>query len=199
MDPHRRSFWHIGVTVAASGIFIAGATLLFANSAAAEPAAPAPPESGDSAPPGPPAADPGPALTPTMPFSNYVAGVTGVGSELLLGQNPVPAVGGTAPATLPSADVLSAAQLLAPQNYRMPAPDQDSPYALTQGTPPGPFARVDAWKGVHAMVHGALGRMPADQLGQPLPGIAPPAGVNIPIGPEQFLPDPADAPPPPPG
>ena len=38
MDPHRRSFWHIGVTVAASGIFIAGATLLFANTAAAEPA-----------------------------------------------------------------------------------------------------------------------------------------------------------------
>ncbi len=83
-----------------------------------------------------------------------------------------------------------------PQYYRMPTPDMTSPYTLTQDAPAGPFARVDAFKGVHALIHGALGRMPADQLGDPLPGTAPPPGFVIPPGPEQFLPDPeAPAPP----
>ena len=51
-------------------------------------------------------------------------------------------------------------------------------------------AGIDTLRGQHAIVHGALGRMPADQLGQPLPGTAPPPGTNLPAGPEQFLPDP---------
>ena len=83
---------------------------------------------------------------------------------------------------------------LLPQYYRMPTPDMTSPYQLTQDAPAGPFARVDAFKGVHALLHGALGRMPADQLGDPLPGTAPPPGFVIPAGPEQFLPDPAALP-----
>jgi hypothetical protein len=44
---------------------------------------------------------------------------------------------------------------------------------------------------------GLLGQMPQQQLGEPLPGTAPPPGTNIPSGLSQFLPDPADAPPPP--
>lgn len=191
---------HVAVTAAASVFLVAGAALAFAGSATADPVPPGPPGPADSAPPAPPPPDPGPALTPTTSFSNYVAGISGLGPELMLGQSPVPALPGTTtPAALPSADVLNAAQLLAPQNYRVPSADQTSPYILEQGVPPGPFARINEWKGVHAMVHGALGRMPADQLGQPLPGTAPPPGVNIPAGPEQFLPDPAEGAPPAPG
>ena len=67
-----------------------------------------------------------------------------------------------------------------PQYYRMPTTDMTSPYQLTQDAPAGPFARVDAFKGVHALLHGALGRMPADQLGDPLPGTAPPPGFGLP-------------------
>jgi hypothetical protein len=84
-----------------------------------------------------------------------------------------------------------------PQYYRMPTPDMESPYLLTEDAPAGPFARVDAFRGVHALLHGALGRMPADQLGEPLPGTAPAPGIAIPAGPEQFLPDPAVVLPPP--
>ena len=52
------------------------------------------------------------------------------------------------------------------------------------------------------MLKGALlGQMPQEQLGEPLPGTAPPPGTNVPPGLVQFLPDPVDpnAPPPPPG
>ncbi len=198
MEQYSRLPRRVAVTAAASVFLVAGAALAFAGSATADPVPPGPPEPADSAPPAPPAPDGGPALTPTTSFSNYVAGIPLSGPELLLGQSPVPALPGTTtPAALPSADVFNAAQLLAPQNYRVPGPDAVSPYPLAQGVP-GPFARVNEWQGLHAMVHGALGRMPADQLGQPLPGTAPPPGVNIPAGPEQFLPDPAEAAPPPP-
>ncbi|GAY17906.1 hypothetical protein MSZK_46320 [Mycobacterium sp. shizuoka-1] len=112
---------------------------------------------------------------------------------MLLGQTPAPALAGTAAAAPPNVDILDGTQLLIPQNYGMPTADQTSPYQLGPGAD-GPFARVNQFKGVHAMLHGALGRMPADQLGQPLPGTAPPPEINIPAGPEQFLPDPAAAP-----
>jgi hypothetical protein len=151
-----------------------------------DPAAPPPPQQGIL----PPA---GTISDSVSGFANYIAG--DAGQQLLLGQTPVPAVAGTAPAAPPNVDILDGTQLLMPQNYRVPTPDQTSPYQLAPGVP-GPFARVDAYKGVHAMLHGALGRMPADQLGQPLPGTAPPPGTNIPAGPEQFLPDPAAPPPP---
>jgi hypothetical protein len=48
------------------------------------------------------------------------------------------------------------------------------------------------WKGLHAIGHAALGRMPRVELGQPLPGTAPPPGTAIPLGLVQFLPDPAE-------
>ncbi len=102
---------------------------------------------------------------------------------VLLGQAALPpgAIGGG-----PAADPLALAESLMPQNYRMPTPDQMSPYALAPNTTPSPFARIDAWKGVHALLHGGLGRMPGDELGQPLPGTAPPPDSNLPPGLEQF-------------
>lgn len=119
----------------------------------------------------------------------------------LLAASPQPAAVGVAPpppGTAPGADPWTLAQSLYPQNFRMPTPDM-SPYALAPNDTPSPFARIDAWKGVHALVHSNLGRMPGDELGQPLPGTAPPPGTNLPPGLEQFYVDPAAVPPLPPG
>ena len=98
----------------------------------------------------------------------------------------------TTPGGAPAADPLASVGMLMPRNYRMPTAENPSPYVLTTGAAPGPFARVDGWKGVHAIGHAALGRMPGVELGQPLPGTAPPPGTNIPLGLVQFLPDPAE-------
>jgi hypothetical protein len=183
----------------AAGVLAIGAAVVSAATAAADPT-PADPVPVDPAPPPPPSQGllpPANALADSIAgFTTYIAGDPG--QQLLLGQTAVPSVPGAAPASPPGVDILNGAQLLLPQNYRVPAPDQVSPYPLADGVP-GPFARVDAFKGVHAMIHGALGRMPADQLGQPLPGTAPPPGINIPAGPEQFLPDPVAVLPPPAG
>ena len=85
--------------------------------------------------------------------------------------------------------------LLMPTSYGMPTGDAASPYALGEGNN-GPFARVNAFKGVHALGHAGLGRMPREMLGEPLPGTAPPPGTAIPAGLVQFLPDPVDLVPP---
>jgi hypothetical protein len=138
----------------------------------------------------PPPADP--AVTALGPLGALGA-LGGTGNDFMLGQNPVPQVGG-AGAAPPSADILQSGSFLLPQNYRVPPPDQDSPYALAEGVP-GPFARVDGIKGAHSMFHGALGRMPIGELGQPLPGTSPPPGTNIPVGPVDGLPDPGAPPP----
>lgn len=113
----------------------------------------------------------------------------------LIGNSPQPpAVGMAPPPGSSAADPWTTAQLLLPQNFRMPSEDQNSPYALAPNSTPSPFARIDAWKGVHAMVHGSLGRMPGDQLGQALPGTAASPGSNLPPGLEQFYVDPAATP-----
>jgi len=183
----------------AVSLVVTGATLASSTAAAADPGPPA-----DPAAPVPAPADPGAAPPNVAPPAATIGSagslLNAAAGGLILGQSETPALPGTAPFNPPSADILNAAQLLAPQNYRVPSPDQVSPYALPAAGQQSPFARINEWQGLHAMLHGALGRMPADQLGQPLAGTAPPPGVNIPAGPEQFLPDPADAvgPPPPP-
>lgn len=174
---------------------------------------PAPPPAGDVVPappaggvvPAPPAPPAGPKamlgqVTQALQ-SNPVAAM-----QDLLAASPQPPVLGQAPpppgspAPGPNADPLSSIALLRPQNYRMPTADQVSPYELAPNDNPSPFARIDAWKGVHALVHGGLGRMPGDELGQALPGTAPPPGTNLPPGLEQFYVNPAAAAgPPPPG
>lgn len=150
------------------------------------------------------AADPGPPADPLIPapapqnmIGQALAQLTP--SSPLNALNDLPAVlgqGPLAPGTVgigAAPDPLALAQALMPQNYRMPTPDQNSPYALAPNTAPSPFARIDAWKGVHALLHGGLGRMPGDELGQPLPGTAPPPDSNIPPGLEQFYIPPAPA------
>lgn len=133
------------------------------------------------------------------------APMTVLGSEVAV--NPITALGGllaSSPAMLglaalppetvssgPGPDPLTSGLSLLPQNYRMPTGDQASPYQLAPNDTPSPFGRIDAWKGVHALAHGGLGRMPGGDLGQPLPGTDAPPGVNIPAGLEQFYVDPA--------
>jgi hypothetical protein len=152
-----------------------------ATAAADEPIYPAP------APPAGPAA-PTPPQT-LGPLATVPAG--GYGMDLTLGQYAVPALPGQPAAAGYTPDVLNAANFLLPQNYRVPGEDQTSPYELQEGVPPGPFARIDALKGAHAVIHGALGRMPIEDLSQPLPGTAPQPGMTLPPGPEQNLPIPA--------
>jgi hypothetical protein len=84
-------------------------------------------------------------------------------------------------------DALVTSQQLLPQNYQMPEPDAQSPYALAPAVS-GPFSRIDALQGLHALLYAAMGRMPAEQLGAPLPGTAPPPGTALPPGPEQYPP-----------
>ena len=94
----------------------------------------------------------------------------------------------------PPVDPLAAVGLLYPQYYRMPSGENASPYVLQTDAPAGPFARVDAFKGVHALIHGGLGRMPGGELGQPLAGTAPAPGTNVPPGLEQFYAGPVAGP-----
>lgn len=84
-------------------------------------------------------------------------------------------------------DALVTSQQLLPQNYQMPEPNEQSPYALAPAVP-GPFARIDALQGLHALLYAAMGRMSVEQLGEPLPGTAPPPGTALPPGLEQHLP-----------
>ena len=92
----------------------------------------------------------------------------------------------------PNVNPLAQSQYFNPKAYRVPGNEAENQYGLQPGVD-GPFARVDGLKGTHAMLHGALGRMPAGQLSEPLPGTAPPAGTNIPVGPVGNLADPEAA------
>ena len=108
-------------------------------------------------------------------------------SAMLGNQSPMAIANmGIGLSTPPPTDPMAPTNILMPQYYRMPSGEEASPYVLQTDVPPGPFERVNAWKGVHALAHGALGRMPHVELSQPLPGTAPPPGTNIPAGLEQF-------------
>jgi len=100
-----------------------------------------------------------------------------------------------APGTAAAANPLSGLDMLMPTSYGMPTGDAASPYVLGEANN-GPFARINAFKGVHALGHAGLGRMPREMLGQPLPGTAPPPGTAVPAGLEQFYVDPAELLPP---
>ena len=166
----------IGARLVVGGLAATAAAMAFVAAAAADPE---------------PLADPAaPPPQPGVAMLGPLGALPGPGgADFLLGQYPVPSAPGAQGAAPPDVSVLDAGQFLNPLNYRVPTPDQVSPYELAPGTP-GPFARVDAMKGAHAIVHGALGRMPLGQLSEPLPGTAPPPGTQLPAGPVQNLPDP---------
>lgn len=161
---------------------------------------PAPLPGDPAVPPADPAAPPPTDLAPQALLGQFaqVAQSNPLATmQQLLADSPQPPLVGVAPpapGTDPGPDPFSLAMTLNPRNFRMPTSDQVSPYALAPNDNPSIFDRVNAFKGVHALAHSNIGRMPGDQLGQPLPGTAPPPGANIPAGLEQFYVDPAAAP-----
>jgi hypothetical protein len=150
------------------------------------------------------AADPDPGVTPPPPAVNDVLAPTvtsllgapaqpnsGAPVDLSLSQYPVPsAPGAQPPVPMDLNTAISGSSYLLPQNYKLAGPDEGDIYSVGQGDVPDRPSLIPALKGAHALWHGAMGRLTPDQLGQPLPGTAPPPGTNLPPGPVEYLPDP---------
>jgi hypothetical protein len=84
---------------------------------------------------------------------------------------------------------------LLPQTLKPSAPGKGTVYDVAPGEENADIAGIDWLKRMHHM-HvdgylngGLLGQMPQSQLGEPLPGTAPPPGAAIPPGLGQNLPD----------
>ena len=174
-----------------------------------------------------PPLDPAP-VDPVPPPAGYVPPLSGIGSALaqsdstalgplglpdlaaytpglLLGQNAVPSAPG-APATVAAPDLRAFnGEYLLPQNVTPAAPGQGVAADGFGPTPHDPgTGRLAFLRRLHEMYQGGglagafLGQVPAEQLGDPLPGTAPAPGIYLPAGLGQNLPDPA-APQQPPG
>ena len=200
----------VAANIAVAGVLCVCAAVGCAGTAAADPPPPPPGPEVPAPPPEPPM------LTNTMmtplamggngPLgpggipSGLLPGSDGAGVDLMLGQHELPAVQG--PVGAPDISFLEPSGNLFPHNFKLPSQGQTSVYSQA---PPDPDAQnpglLDYLQGAHGLWHEGMGRMDQDQLGQPLPGTAPPPGTNLPAGPMQFLPDPPPPPgaPPPPG
>ena len=179
-------------TITVVGVLAVGTAVASAATAAADPPPPVPAD--PAAPAEPP--DPGPPATAMGTVGAILGQSTPspAGFDLLLGQSPVPAVPGSQPVGL---SAVNTPQYLFGTNMTLSEQGQQSMYSTgpTDLNAPPPTGSIDAFQRAHGIWHQGMGRMDLGQLGQPLPGTAPPPGTNIPAGPEQFLPDP----PPPPG
>lgn len=194
--------------VAAIGTLMAGAAVLGAAVAAADPAPPPPPPV-EPAPPvtvpvlgsdlgpnglavlgqaGDPA--PGPLGAPNIP---------GLDGTTVLGQNAAPSAPGLGPGVTPNLHAFNNAY--GPQQNLVPsAPGEGQQFDVAPGEE---NADVNArtWVGRYIDMYragmlkgGLLGQVPQEQLGEPLPGTAPPPGTNIPSGLGEYLPGPDSAP-----
>ncbi|MFG1932689.1 hypothetical protein ACGFK1_18900 [Mycobacterium sp. NPDC048908] len=213
--------------IAAAGFITVGAAVSFAATAAADPPPDPAPAPGDPGPPPPPPGQTvpmmgGAPLGPTglgvltqtgqdpNPSALGAPAVTGIDSTTVLGQNPIPSAPGGNPGVVPNLNVFNNAygvqQCLAPS-----APGKCEEFGVAPGDENADVNRRQ-WFGRYIDMYragmlkgGLLGQMPQEQLGEPLPGTAPPPGTNVPPGLVQFQPDPPpppDAPaplPPPPG
>jgi hypothetical protein len=133
--------------------------------------------------------------------------ITGLDATTILGQNPLPSAPGADPGVIPNLNPFNngygVQQCLAPS-----APGKCEEFGVAPGDENADVSRRQ-WLGRYVDMYragmlkgGLLGQMPQEQLGEALPGTAPPPGTNIPPGLVQFQPDPAappgGAPPPPP-
>jgi hypothetical protein len=128
--------------------------------------------------------------------------VVGLDQATVLGQLPAPSAPGTDPGAPPNLNPFNNAYGLG-QCLTPSAPGKCEQFDVAPGEEHADVSRRE-WFGRYIDMYragmlkgGLLGQMPQQQLGEPLPGTAPPPGTNIPSGLSQFLPDPADAPPPP--
>jgi hypothetical protein len=67
-------------------------------------------------------------------------------------------------------------------------------YGTAPGTVTDQPSLIPALQGAHGLWHGMMGRLSPEQLGEPLPGTAPPPGTNIPQGLGEDLPNPGPPP-----
>lgn len=185
------------ITALAGALVLVGA-LSFSAVATADP--PAEPPADPAVPP------PGPVVPPTSTVGSTLAqngapgGPAGLpdisiyGNALALAQNPAPAAPGAAPATPPNLNAFNN-QYLLPQNLAPSAPGEGQIFGVAPGEENGSTTFLEYLKRLHASYRegglkgGLLGQMPQEQLGEPLPGTAPPPGTNIPVGLGQNLPD----------
>jgi hypothetical protein len=204
--------------IAAAGFITVGAAVALAATAAADPPPPEPlPVPGEPAPPPPPPPGPtvpivgaplGPAGVgvlaqngePANPAALGAPPVVGLDQTTALGQNAIPSAPGADPGAVPNLNMFNNAygvqQCLVPS-----APGKCEQFDVAPGQENADVSRRE-WLGRYIDMYragmlkgGLLGQMPQEQLGEPLPGTAPPPGTNVPPGLVQFQPDP----PPPPG
>lgn len=200
-------------TVAVAGLLAVGSAVASAAIAAADPAPvlPVDPAVTDpAAPPGPTVPGFGAPLGPNGLSLLSQAGQPAAPGQLgapegldlnpnsLLGQTPLP--GGPPPPPL-NLRAFNNGYLL-PQNEVPSAPGQGEVVGVAPGEENANVSGVE-WIGQIRDLYrngnlkgGLLGRVPKEQLGEPLPGTAPPPGTNLPPGLEEYLPDPAAGAPP---
>ncbi|MEV0674563.1 hypothetical protein [Mycobacterium sp. NPDC050441] len=213
-------------TLAAAGLFVVGAAVACSATASADPAPPevpgAPAVAAPAPAPGPPP-PPGPEVplmgAPLGPSGLSVLGQTGTetapgrlgtpaGIDMspgaLLGQYAAPSAPGGPPATnAPNLRAFNNGNFF-PQNEKPSAPGEGAVVGVAPGQENADISGLDFLRQMRNMSHNGnlrgslLGQVPKEQLGEPLPGTAPPLGTNVPQGLGENLPDPA-APPPAPG
>ncbi|OBB15144.1 hypothetical protein A5662_00430 [Mycobacteriaceae bacterium 1482268.1] len=194
----------------AAGILAVGAAVASAATAAADDPPPPVPAPAD---PSAPAPAPTGLIPPAGTLQNFLpAGgmAPGSGYDFLLSQAPMPTTQGGQPtpvmvgadgqpvAATPQQTILDqqAIGALKPTNFSLDRQGQQSMYSNTPAAPDAPPANFfDNARGAHGIWNYQMGRLTADQLGQPLPGTAPPPGTNIPMG-VVNLDDPSAPPPP---
>ncbi|MFL0177023.1 hypothetical protein [Mycobacterium sp. SMC-13] len=138
------------------------------------------------------------ASTPVAGALGLPQGTSGLSRSDVLGQNVAPSAPSVGPGTPPNLNVFNNAygqqECLTPS-----APGQCQQFGVEPGQE---NADVTArqWLGRYIDMYrdgrlkgGLLAQLPQQQLGEPMPGTAPPPGTNIPQGLSQYLPDPADA------
>jgi hypothetical protein len=203
--------------VAVAGFLTVGAAVAFSATAVADdgPPPPDPAVPVDLATPPPPAGPVIPVLgaplgpegfnilaqngAPAAPGALGVPAAIDTNPQALLGQNQAPAAPGQgAPGAPINLNAINNAYVL-PQNEKPSAPGKGAEVGVDPGQENadlGRYSYLQQWHDLYknGNLKGALlGRVPEDQLGQPLPGTAPPPGTNIPPGLVQDLPDPATA------
>jgi len=216
IDRHR-------IVAAACGLAAVGAAVAFPATAVADDLPPDPvPVPGDPALPPPPPPAEGPAVPmmgnlgpmgldvlaqsngASVPGALGAPSVVGLDRNSILGQNPVPEAPNGSTGTVPNLNVFNNAYGAQQLNDVPSAPGQGTQFGVAPGD-----ENADVRKGIwfgrwidlqrDGRTYGGLGQAPKQQLGEPLPGTAPPPGTVIPPGLVDFLPDPADGPTPPPG
>jgi hypothetical protein len=210
MDSNRKTV--AAANIAVAGLVAFGAAVALAATAAAEPPPEPLPVPGEPAPPPPPPGPPVPGLgAPLGPTGLNVLAqngqqpapgalgappVIGLDQTTVLGQNPAPTAPGVDPGVVPNLNPFNNAYGVG-QCSVPSAPGQCEQFDVAPGEQNADVSRRE-WFGRYIDMYragmlkgGLLGQMPQEQLGEPLPGTAPPPGTNVPPGLVQFQPDPA--------